>query len=123
MLLMKKKLFVGMSYNIITSKKNTNLLYVLGLLNSTFGKSWFYNNAKHRGIGVDVGVEKLRQFPIPNSNTEQENKIIHIVEKINAAKNANSSADTSALEEEIDNLVYKLYELTDEEISIIEGNK
>ncbi len=33
----------------------------------------------------------------------------------------NPQADTSALENEIDEMVYKLYGLTEEEIGIIEG--
>jgi hypothetical protein len=36
------------------------------------------------------------------------------------AKNANSSADTSALESEIDQIVYRLYGLTEDEIQIVE---
>ncbi|MDP2893156.1 MAG: hypothetical protein Q8N78_02160 [Sulfurimonas sp.] len=35
----------------------------------------------------------------------------------------NPHADTSELETKIDELVYKLYDLTDEEIKIIEGTK
>ena len=38
------------------------------------------------------------------------------------AKKQNHQADTSALEREIDQLVYKLYDLTSDEISIIESN-
>lgn len=37
-------------------------------------------------------------------------------------KHNNTKADTSALEREIDNLVHKLYDLTPDEISIIEEN-
>ena len=36
-------------------------------------------------------------------------------------KRLNPNADTSASEQEIDRLVYKLYNLTDEEIEIVEG--
>lgn len=38
-----------------------------------------------------------------------------------ATKQANPKADTSALEKEIDRLVYELYGLTEEEIAIIEN--
>ena len=47
--------------------------------------------------------------------------------KISVAKRSNTltgtrpQADTSKLEKEIDELVYELYGLTDEEIKIIEG--
>ena len=40
-----------------------------------------------------------------------------------AVKKQNHQADTSSLEREIDNLVYKLYDLTSDEINIIEGNR
>jgi len=44
-----------------------------------------------------------------------------LVERILAAKRANPQADTSALEKEIDQLVYQLYGLSQEEIKIVEG--
>jgi hypothetical protein len=37
-------------------------------------------------------------------------------------KQSNSAADISLLEREIDRLVYKLYNLTDEEFAVIEGS-
>jgi hypothetical protein len=40
--------------------------------------------------------------------------------KILAAKAANPQVDTSALERQIDNLVYRLYNLTWEEVKVIE---
>jgi hypothetical protein len=38
-------------------------------------------------------------------------------------KRKTSNADTSALERQIDQMVYKLYALTPEEIKIVEGEK
>ena len=38
-----------------------------------------------------------------------------------SARRANPAADTSALEREIDRLVYALYGLTEEEIAVVEG--
>jgi hypothetical protein len=40
-----------------------------------------------------------------------------------AAKHENSTADTRMLEAEIDQLVYALYGLTEDEIQIVEGTK
>ena len=45
-----------------------------------------------------------------------------VLEDILAAKKDNPSADVSALEEKIDNLVFDLYGLTPEEREIIKGN-
>ena len=44
-----------------------------------------------------------------------------LVEKILALKNENPGADVSALEAEVDQMVYELYGLTEEEIKIVEG--
>ena len=43
------------------------------------------------------------------------------LDRILAAKRANPQAEPSALEREIDQLVYQLYGLTEEEIKIVEG--
>lgn len=51
----------------------------------------------------------------------QQQPIIDLVEKIVAAKAADPVADTSALEQGIDRIVYELYGLTEEEITIVEG--
>ena len=42
-------------------------------------------------------------------------------DRVFAAKKRNPAADTSALEREIDEKVYRLYGLTDDEIRVIEG--
>ena len=49
------------------------------------------------------------------------NKIINNVSEILKFKGKNSSADVSIIEKEIDNLVYELYNLSNEEIKIVEG--
>ena len=44
-------------------------------------------------------------------------KILHFLKN----NKSNPEADTSALENEIDKLVYELYELSKEEIKVVEG--
>jgi hypothetical protein len=46
-----------------------------------------------------------------------------LVDKILEAKKENPQADTIELEREIDNLVYRLYDLTEDEIKLVEGAK
>lgn len=104
-----KNLFVGMSYNIITPKKHSNLFFILGIINSKYAKDWFYSNAKHRGAGVDVGVDKLRSFPIPNSTISQRQQIIDMVKEIIAKKSIAPKTDISVLEHKIDSIVDCLY--------------
>jgi len=45
----------------------------------------------------------------------------HVVDKINIAKKRNPMVDTNILEREIDKHVYALYDLTPDEIKIVEG--
>lgn len=67
--------------------------------------------------------EHIRNIPIPTATSEQQTPIIDLVEKILVAKKADATADTRELEHKIDELVYKLYGLTEEEIIIMEGKE
>ncbi len=60
---------------------------------------------------------------ISPSNAGIVNQIEALVDKILTAKNQNPQTDTTQLEYQIDQLVYKLYNLTEEEIKIVEGKK
>lgn len=103
--------------------------YFCGLLNSKpvsyFFKKWYAGG----GLG-DEGYRYKKAFlenlllpPITPSNEAIVKQIEALVDKIIEAKQANPVSDTSPWEQEIDELVYGLYELTEEEIRIIEGGK
>ncbi len=62
------------------------------------------------------------EIPIPKSSDQQSKPIVKLVDEILNAKKKKPDADTLALENEIDKLVYRLYGLTEEEIKIVEGN-
>jgi type II restriction/modification system DNA methylase subunit YeeA len=64
----------------------------------------------------------LNPFPLPALVEERvENEISDLVKTVMEHKKQNEKADTTALEAQIDQLVYKLYDLTEEEIKIIEN--
>ena len=65
-------------------------------------------------------LENLPIPPIAPSNESTVRQIEKLVDKILESKKQNPQANTRQLELEIDQLVYKLYELTEEEIKIIE---
>ena len=67
-----------------------------------------------------IRIAQVKLLPI--KLTRQQQPFINLVDQILSAKVANPKADTSALEKQIDEMVYKLYELTEEEIAIIEGS-
>ena len=93
--------------------------YILGLLNSKAVRFW------HKKVfpeGLHIKIYQLKEILIPVVSAAHQKPIIDIVNKIIETKQDNPCADTSALEWEIDRLVYKLYNLTDEEIGVIENN-
>ncbi len=66
-------------------------------------------------------IEYQIQIPIPAASPEQKKPVERLVERILAAKAKDADADVSALEQEIDELVYALYQLTPDEIRLVEG--
>ena len=114
----EEKYFFGFSFSsIIQNDKKYDLKYILSILNSKFALYWFYKFGKLRGVGVDIGVKKLRKFPIKKNENNQQ-PFIKLVDQILSLKKAGK--DTTDLENQIDVMVYKLYELTKEEIKIVE---
>jgi adenine-specific DNA-methyltransferase len=94
-----------------------DLRYLLGLLNSKYASVLLSNL---RGGDYHIYPEHLRNLPIPLVSAQQQQPIIALADKIIAAKDDNPQADTSALERQLDNLVYKLYNLSYDEIKVIE---
>lgn len=114
--------YVGFSFSVIWQKnKDYDLKYLLGIMNSKLGEYWFNSNGKKRGVGVDIGVKVFRQFPIKKASLDEQRVMINLVDKILSIKKENPKSDTTALEKEIDQMVYKLYDLTDEEVEILEN--
>ena len=74
-----------------------------------------------QGENYQVDKEPLMSIPLPIVNTEEQYSIAELVNQIIEFKTINPSTDISALESEIDRLVYQLYGLTEEEIKIVEG--
>ena len=70
---------------------------------------------------IETKIMHLLKFRIPRTTPAQQSKIEKRVEKILALKKENPEADVTELEAEIDQLVYKLYDLTPEEVAIVEG--
>lgn len=106
---------------LLSDKPNYKLKYILALLNSKLFDFiyWTINPEKGEAL-AEVKAMHLDQLPIKLANTKDQEKLEKIVDRILVTKNENPEADTKDLEYEIDQLVYKLYELTDEEIKVVE---
>jgi len=112
-----------------------NLKYILGLLNSKPVAFFFKTFYAGGGLGEEGYRYKkafLEQLPLPSITKETQPLADQIVQKVQEILSLTQSPDyetnkekqqkVKELEKEIDKLVYKLYDLTDEEIRIIEEN-
>jgi len=101
--------------------KDLNIKYLNGLLNSKVIKYYLRLIANTSGVGTTRWINiYVKDFPIARDGMI-ESKIENIVTKILSRKKENPSTDTTDLENQIDQLVYQLYDLTEEEIAIIEN--
>lgn len=97
-----------------------NLEYLLTVLNSKIIK-WYslLTNMNKTGVGdMQVGAQNVILFPIPFISESEQKPYIELLDKILTAKNNNKN--TTSFEEDIEKLVYKLYNITSEEITFIE---
>jgi len=103
----------------IKEKTHTlKLKFLLGLLNSNLFYYWLYNKGKRKGEMLELYIRPLSELPIKKANEHIQQIIIERVEKILSAKS--KKINTTSLEKEIDVLVYHLYELTYDEVKIID---
>ena len=100
--------------------QSMHLFLILGILNSRYANTLL---ARIRGNGNSIYPEYIRNIPIPkidSANQSIADSIIALVDEILALKKQDSATDTTELESQINALVYTLYNLTPEEIELIE---
>ena len=95
-----------------------NQKYLTGLLNSKLIAFWLKNRGKMQGNNFQLDKEPLLELPIIKPNNDIQSNISNIVEEI--LINKKNNIDTLILENKVDNLIYKLYDLTYDEVIIIE---
>jgi len=112
----------GKSTIVICNNDIELLKFLLGLLNSKL--PIFYIKTKYASSsycgGITFSKDMVNTIPLP-SNQSHIRAIAELVNKILDIKNVESKADTTTLEKKIDEEVYRMYNLSEEEISIVEG--
>ncbi|MCV3375836.1 Eco57I restriction-modification methylase domain-containing protein [Campylobacter sp. IFREMER_LSEM_CL2151] len=105
--------------------KNLDYKYLIAILNSSL--TWWFlqkTSVVMRGGFYRIKPAYIEKFCIPKINSKNEklaNKLISLVDEILKAKEQDKKADTKTQEDKINSIVYKLYNLNEEEIKIIEG--
>jgi len=110
-------------YSILITDRSLNTKYILALLNSSL-LQWYYSNMFKGDTELfpKIRITQAKQLPIRKVCAEQQQPIVALIDKILSQKQLSPNTDTTSLENEIDKLVYQLYSLTPEEISIVEDS-
>ncbi len=129
----EKPAYISATFYIIKSDK-IDLVYLTGLLNSKLIAYWLRNKGKMQGNNYQLDKEPLLEIPIfvPLDIKQQTQIINHVTQLLQLNKDlhtANLETKKEQMkqkieynEDKINTLVYSLYNLTEEEIKIIEGN-
>lgn len=100
------------------------LKFLLAILNSKVSEWYFNLIGTTTGMGTNRWKKyKIELLPIKIPSEYQEKLFEQKVDEIIAITKQNSLTDTSKLENEIDQMVYELYGLTEEEIKIVENGE
>ena len=128
----KEKYYGSRALNFIKTER-IDLKYLTGILNSKLVFFWLKNKGKQLGDLLQIDKGPLLEIPIYVGAKEQQKQIIVLADKMlnlnkelqKIPKNSNKwntiKSEIERTDKKIDEEVYKLYGLTEEEIKIIEG--
>jgi len=124
MAIIKNGSYCANSCNYIMPNEQYDIRFLLGFFNSKI-TNWMF---KKTSTNSNVNCYEIEAIPIPNILKSQQKIIISFVEKIlnltndkDYPGNSQNKAKVKNFEANIDQLVYKLYDLTPREIKIVEG--
>ncbi len=106
----------------VINSERFNLKFLTGLLNSKLVQFWLKYKGKMQGNNYQLDKEPLQKIPIItdiDDNIEQ--NVIMLVDNILQEYESNFEfPKIESLENELNNLIYELYEITEDEIKLIE---
>ncbi|EDP6023457.1 class I SAM-dependent DNA methyltransferase [Campylobacter jejuni] len=115
--------YVSATFYVIKTQR-INVKYLTAILNSKLIAFWLKHKGKMQGNNYQIDKEPLLNIPIVTINSKNQkiaDEFINLVDEILKAKEQDKNANTQELENKINSLTYKLYNLTEDEIKIIEG--
>ncbi|ECQ1566357.1 class I SAM-dependent DNA methyltransferase [Campylobacter coli] len=117
--------YVSATFYVIKTQR-INVKYLTAILNSKLIAFWLKHKGKMQGNNYQIDKEPLLNIPIVDTNSKNKklaDELINLADEILKAKEQDKNANTQELENKINSLVYKLYNLTEEEIKIIENKE
>jgi hypothetical protein len=109
--------YVSATFYVIKTNR-INMKFLTGFLNSKLSAFWFRFKGKMQGNNYQIDKEPLVNIPIPRFSESMQQPIIKLVDKI--LSRIEAGENTQQLEDQIDLMVYKLYELTYGEAKIVD---
>ena len=108
--------------SVIVRDERYSLEFLWGILNSKLATYYHFHHSPKatKGAFPKILVQDIKGFPLPIASNEQIRSLGKVSKKVLTKKKTNLSTDTSALENQIDFLVYHLYGLTYDEVLIVD---
>ena len=109
-------------YTIISNDTRYSEFVLLSLINSKF-LNWYYQNIINNEVGEALAQVKrghIQILPLPEFSQPSFNSIENLVKELLKIKRDDPNRITESFEKKIDYLVYKLYDLSEEEVIGIE---
>ena len=108
--------------SVIVRDERYSLEFLWGILNSKLATYYHFHHSPKatKGAFPKILVQDIKGFPLPIASNEQISSLGKVSKKVLTKKKSNLSTDTSALENQIDFLVYHLYGLTYDEVLIVD---
>ena len=117
----------------VINSERFNLKYLTGILNSSTVQFWLKYKGKMQGNNYQLDKEPLLKIPIITVDQEKMSDLINLVDSIldlnKELANQNNQNKEKIIETQIEltnnqinHLVYELYDLSDEDIEIIENS-
>ena len=99
----------------------TNDKFLLAVLNSKVSAFWCWNSLpKLMGGTMEFSKIFMKNLPIPNASDKKKAELANLANQILDLKDVLLDADVSNLEWQIDNHIYALFNLTPEEVALVE---
>ena len=114
-------------YYLTECMQDFSLKFILSILNSKLYYNWLYHKGKRKGETLELFQIPLSEIPIKKTDKTTQDKFVSVVDKILALtqsdgylENQEKQKAVNEYEKQIDIMVYKLYDLTYEEVKSID---
>lgn len=107
---------------IVKESRDYPIEILVGIMNSKLATFFHFNHSPKatKGAFPKILVQDIKEFPLPKVNSDERKILMRLVDDVTTIKKGKSITDTSALENQIDFLVYHLYGLTYDEVLIVD---